>query len=91
MVKATYAQGWEGEGGSNSSKATFALDHNHIATTTNVAVGNHTHTLSGTAAASSISGTAAASSISGTAVATGSSATNANLPPYYALAYIMKL
>ena len=86
-----FAQGWEGEGGSNSSKATFALDHNHIATTTNVAVGNHTHTLSGTAAASSISGTAAASSISGTAVATGSSATNANLPPYYALAYIMKL
>ena len=28
--------------------------------------------------------------LSGTADATGSSATNANLPPYYALAYIMK-
>ena len=86
-----YGTGWRGEGGSNSSKATFALDHNHSATTTNTAVGNHTHTMSGTAAASSVSGTAAASSISGTAVATGSSATNANLPPYYALAYIMKL
>ena len=86
-----YGEGWRGEGGSGSSKATFALDHNHSATTTNVAVGNHTHTFSGTVGASSISGTAAASSISGTAVATGSSATNANLPPYYALAYIMKL
>jgi len=25
----SFAQGWEGEGGSNSSKATFTLDHNH--------------------------------------------------------------
>ena len=87
----SYGEGWKGDSGSNSSRATFALDHNHVATTTNVAIGNHTHSISGTAAASSISGTAAASSISGTAVATGSSATNANLPPYYALAYIMKL
>ena len=91
MMTGSYGEGWEGEGGKQSSRATFALDHNHSATTTNTAVGNHTHTMSGTAAASSVSGTAAASSISGTAVATGSSATNANLPPYYALAYIMKL
>ena len=85
-----YGTGWEGEGGSNSSKATFALNHNHSATTTNAAIGNHTHSFTGTAASSSISGTAAASSISGTAVATGSSATNKNVPPFYALAYIMK-
>ena len=91
MLTGSYGEGWKGDTGKQSSKATFALDHNHSATTTNVAVGNHTHTLSGTAAASSISGTAASSAISGTAVATGSSATNANLPPYYALAYIMKL
>jgi hypothetical protein len=36
--------------------------------------GNHTHTVS----------------VSGTTASTGSSGTNANLPPYYALAYIMK-
>jgi hypothetical protein len=39
-----------------------------------VAAGEHTHSLS----------------ISGTTGSTGSSGTNANLPPYYALAYIMK-
>ena len=91
MLTGSYGEGWRGDSGKQSSKATFKLDHNHSATTTNTAIGNHTHSISGTASASSISGTASASPISGTAVATGSSATNANLPPYYALAYIMKL
>ena len=54
----SYGEGWEGEGGSNSSKATFALDHNHSASTT--------------------------------VDSSGTSVTNANLPPYYALAFIMK-
>jgi len=54
-----FGEGWEGEGGSGSSKATFALNHNHSATTS--------------------------------VNSSGTSATNANLPPYYALAYIMKL
>ena len=64
---------------------------NHAHTFTTSTIGNHTHTWSGTASASSVTGTAKASSVSGTAVATGSSATDKNLPPYYALAYIMKL
>ena len=54
----SYGEGWRGESGSNSSKATFKLDHNHSGS---VAIAN-----------------------------TGSSATNANLPPYIALYYIMK-
>jgi hypothetical protein len=53
-----FGVGWEGEGGSNSSKATFKLNHNHSGSTT---VNN-----------------------------TGESGTNKNLPPYYALAFIMK-
>ena len=54
-----YGVGWRGEGGSNSSKATFALDHNHSASTS--------------------------------VNSAGSSGTDKNLPPYYALAYIMKV
>ena len=54
-----FGTGWEGEGGSNSSKATFALNHNHTASTS--------------------------------VNSSGTSGTNANLPPYYALAYIMRL
>ena len=105
----SYGEGYRGEGGSGSSRASINVNHNHSGSTTVNAVGNHTHTLSGTAAASSISGTAAASAVTGTAaassisgtaaassvtgsaVATGIAATNRNLPPYYALAYIMKL
>ena len=55
----SYGEGWRGEGGSNSSKATFKLDHNHSASTS--------------------------------VTSSGSSGTNKNLPPYYALAYIMKV
>ena len=87
----SYGEGYRGEGGSGSSRASINMNHNHTGSTSITSVGNHTHTMSGTAAASSISGTAAASSISGTAATTGASATNANLPPYYALCYIMKL
>ena len=53
-----YGTGWEGESGSNSSKASFALNHNHSGS---VSINNK-----------------------------GESVTNKNLPPYYALAYIMK-
>ena len=55
----SYGEGWEGEGGSGSSKATFALNHNHTASTS--------------------------------VNSSGTSSTGKNLPPFYALAYIMKL
>jgi hypothetical protein len=50
----------------------------------------HTHTYSGTTSAVSGDHTHTVT-VTGTSGSTGSSATNANLPPYYALAYIMKL
>lgn len=53
--------------------------------------GDHSHTFSGTTDATSLSHTHTFSlSISGSTSTEGSSATNANLPPYFALAYIMK-
>lgn len=53
--------------------------------------GDHNHTFSGTTAGADLSHSHSVSlSVSGSTSAAGSSATNANLPPYYALAYIMK-
>lgn len=52
---------------------------------TTSSAGNHSHTLSIDSAG------AHTHTITGTNASTGSSGTNANLPPYYALAYIMKL
>ena len=82
-----------------SANATL-VSHTHTATSTD---SGHTHTVpSGASGASTPTGPAPAASISGQTTATGtanittsistegSSATNANLPPYYALAYIMK-
>ena len=57
-------------------------------TTTNTSsVGNHTHSVSGTANSTGNH----KHTITSTCSANGSSATNKNLPPYYALAYIMRL
>jgi len=74
----SFGEGWEGEGGSGGTRTTIDTSHNHTATasasTSVSAVPNHVHTLSGN--------TGGASS--------GVSGTNKNLPPYYALAYIMK-
>ena len=50
--------------------------------------GAHTHSISGTTGSGTASGTSGGST-PGTN-SQGSSATNANLPPYYALCYIMK-
>jgi hypothetical protein len=72
-------------GGSDGPREAVAIDENvnsAYTSSTNLSPdrgtdekGNHTHTVT----------------VSGTTASTGSSATNANLPPYYALAYIMKL
>jgi microcystin-dependent protein len=76
------------------------VSHTHTATSTD---SGHTHTVpSGASGASTPTGPAPAASISGQTTATGTanitttiastgvSGTNQNLPPYYALAYIMK-
>ena len=52
----------------------MGLNANYSRAATTSSAGDHSHTMS----------------ISGTTGSTGSSGTNANLPPYYALAYIMK-
>lgn len=83
----------------------IVVSHNHTATSS-VTDPGHTHTTAiqlvqdtgngnsprmtsggSTATASAVTGI----SVSTTVATTGSSGTNANLPPYYALAYIMKL
>jgi microcystin-dependent protein len=82
----------------------IVVSHTHTASTTATDSG-HTHTVpSGASGASTPTGPAPAASINGQTTATGTanitasttiasagvSGTNANLPPYYALAYIMK-
>lgn len=70
----------------NTSSATTGISIN--------SAGAHTHTYSGTTDASAnLAHTHSVSysiSVSGSTSAEGGSATNANLPPYFALAYIMK-
>ena len=66
-----------------------AGSHNHTFTTSGMSA-NHTHTYSGTTSAVSGDHTHTVT-VTGTSGSAGSSATNANLPPYYALAYIMRL
>jgi len=58
----------------------IVVSHSHTATST-VTDPGHTHLIPNTRAGSPNGGTTASA---------GSSGTNANLPPYYALAYIMK-
>jgi hypothetical protein len=82
----------------------IVVTHTHTASTTATDSG-HTHTVpSGASGTSTPTGPAPAASVSGQTTATGTanitatttitsagvSGTNANLPPYYALAYIMK-
>ena len=55
-MQGSHSNGWKGESGSQSTKITLTLDHNHT----------------------------------GNATAAGVSGTGKNLPPYYALCYIMK-
>ena len=52
--------------------------------------GSHTHDVTGSTGSASPGTNSQTVSISGTTNAQGSSASNANLPPYYALCYIMK-
>ena len=52
--------------------------------------GSHTHDVTGSTGSASPGTNSQTVSISGTTNEQGSSATNANLPPYYALCYIMK-
>ena len=77
--------GTTGDGGSHSHNITLSsvtgagvqplgATNNSAGTGSTQAIGNHNHSFSGSFTTSS----------------TGSSGTNANLPPYYALAYIMK-
>lgn len=96
-ITASYTQ-------TGGSKDAVTVSHTHTATTTATDSG-HTHTVpSGASGASTPTGPAPAASISGQTTATGTanitasttitsagvSGTNANLPPYYAIAYIMK-
>jgi hypothetical protein len=59
-------------------------------------IGDHTHSVSGTSGPASSSNTGGASNTTTSGASSsntgseGSSGTNANLPPYYALCYIMK-
>jgi microcystin-dependent protein len=90
----TYAVG--ATGGTADS---IVVTHTHTATvtdpghfhttlsTTNAAIGSSVPTLSGSTTANTSTET---TGISVANSSTGSSGTNANLPPYYALAYIMK-
>jgi hypothetical protein len=62
--------------GITASSGNASQDHNHTYSgTTSGVSGDHTHTVS----------------VTGTSGATGSGTSFTNLPPYYALAYIMKL
>jgi hypothetical protein len=96
-VTASYTQ-------SGGSKDAINVSHTHTATTTATDSG-HTHTVpSGASGASTPTGPAGAASTNSQTTATGTanitasttitsagvSGTDANLPPYYALAYIMK-
>jgi hypothetical protein len=82
---------------SGGSKDAIVVSHTHTATVTDP---GHFHTTStnGTLTSSAGGGAGQQAGTTGTAVTgitvsnstTGSSGTNANLPPYYALAYIMK-
>jgi hypothetical protein len=62
-------------GGGSGTTGDISNNHNHtFGATSGGQSAGHTHTVT----------------VTGTSGATGNSATNANLPPYYALAYIMK-
>lgn len=92
-------------GATGGSKDAIVVDHTHTATST-VNDPGHSHTYnfrdratSGASVGSSNNAPATAQTsnnttgitVSTSIASTGSSGTNANLPPYYALAYIMKL
>jgi len=91
-------------GGTGGSKDAVVVSHTHTATSTVTDPGhNHTYTrydtLTGVGGANPLwantstqnTGTAYTGiTVSTTNASTGSSGTNANLPPYYALCYIMK-
>lgn len=97
----TYAVGATG-----GSADAITVSHTHTFNATTSGVGDHTHSLFGSSSGttgtgafenrvpsgSRTSGAAGAHdhTVSGTTDSQGASGTNANLPPYYALAYIMK-
>jgi microcystin-dependent protein len=82
-------------GGSNASGSNLTLNgttnntgaHTHTYSGTTALTGAHTHTLTG----NTDSGGAHTHTLSGSTDATGSGSSIENRPPYYALAYIMKL
>jgi len=77
-------------GGSNSGAWTVVAADGGTSTTSTAAVGNHTHTYSGTT--SSFSGNHSHTiTVSGVVGTTGSGTGHENRPPYYALAFIIKL
>jgi len=77
-------------GGSNSGAWTVVAADGGTSTTSTAAVGNHTHTYSGTT--SSFSGNHSHPiTVSGVVGTTGSGTGHENRPPYYALAFIIKL
>ena len=89
-------------GGTGGSADAIVVSHTHTGTTASNGAHNHTYTASEyncnqnsgqTQAGASTTGTtssAGAHTHTFTTDSTGSSGTNANLPPYYALCYVMK-
>lgn len=87
-------------GGTGGSADAIVVSHTHTATST-VTDPGHSHTaVGGPGAISNYNGSGSGTNVTSTATtgitvattvsSTGSSGTNANLPPYYALCYIMK-
>ena len=93
MMTGSYGEGWKGDSGSQSSKAIFALNHSHTgsakANTTVTNATNHTHSLTGKTGSATV--TIPNHTHTFTTANAGATSVNGNLPPYYALAYIMKL
>jgi microcystin-dependent protein len=71
---------------SHNFNTSSAGNHSHTLTGTAASAGNHSHTLSGTADSAG----AHTHTFSATSGSTGSGTAHENRPPYYALAYIMK-
>ena len=77
---------WGGNFGGSSGATVFRSDANGNRSTGSA--GGHSHTVSGST--NNVSAHAHNVSISGNIASQGESATGKNLPPYYALCYIMK-
>ena len=86
----TYSLGAAG-GSANSTLPAHSHGSGTLSSTASSDITASTNALAGSSFAAPSAWSAASASISGSTASEGSSGTNANLPPYYALAFIMKL